>query len=295
MPTAEIDVTPDLVHSLLMEQHPDLLRGRELTMLANGWDNAILRLGDDLLVRLPRREMAAELMEHEQVWLPRLADRLPAAVPAPVRVGLPTVDYPWRWSVVDWLPGRELGAVPIADRATVAHRLGAFLAALHTPADDDVWRSPYRGGPLTDRASAIEERLVTFGGEHTDAILARWRELLAVPAPSGPPLWVHGDVHPLNVLVEDGDLAAVIDWGDLTAGEPACDLAIAWLGFDEEAAANLRAAYDDAATHGLDLDALWLRAEAWAFHLSTMLLSNSDDHPELAAIGQHAFHRVYRK
>lgn len=297
MPTAEIDVTPTLAHGLLTAQHPDLLAGRDLTVLANGWDNVILRLGDDLLVRLPRREMAAGLVEHEQRWLPRLADRLPVPVPAPVRLGVPAPGYPWHWSVVPWLPGRLLADVPVAERRGLAAELATFLAALHTPADDDVWSSPYRGGSLTDRTPAIEERIRQLGGRRAEDLLERFREVIEVPIPPSTRLWVHGDLHPLNVLAahepqDGGHLAAVVDWGDITAGDPACDLAIAWLGLDRDAAITLRTVYDAAATHALDPDALWTRAEAWAIHLSTMLLANSDDHPELGAIGAHGLGRL---
>lgn len=293
MPQAEVEITPALVERLLAEQHPDLLGGRELAILANGWDNTLVRLGEDLLVRLPRRQAAAELVEHEQAWLPRLAPRLPVPVPAPVRVGEPAAGYPWRWSVLPWVSGRTLASVPAGRRGPFGAPLGAFLAALHTPADADVWRNPFRGGALgEERVARVTERLEAWDGPRRVELLARWRGVQQTPEAPDARLWVHGDLHPLNVLVEGDTLAAVIDWGDLTAGDPACDLAVAWLGLDAEGAAALRTAYDHAAAHDLDRDHLWARAEGWAFHLATMLLASNDDHPELEVAARQGVTRL---
>src|ERR1700722_19743881 len=132
MPAAEIDISPDLVCRLLAAQHPDLAR-LPVSVLANGWDNLICRLGDDLLVRLPRRALGARLAEHEQRWLPVRAGRLPLPVPAPVRVGRPDANYPWSWSIVPYLPGRTAAEEP-PDPGAAASAMGGFLAALHEPA-----------------------------------------------------------------------------------------------------------------------------------------------------------------
>ncbi|WP_420114961.1 aminoglycoside phosphotransferase family protein [Pseudactinotalea sp.] len=291
IPAAEVDVTPELVRTLLADQHPDLA-DLPITPFANGWDNAMLRLGEDLLVRMPRRALAAELVEHEQVYLPVLASRLPTAVPAPVRVGRPALGYPWSWSVLRWQSGHALGSVPLSERAGVAVALGEFLAALHTPAPEDVWQSPYRGGSLRTRADVVAERTTRYAPDHAERLMTRWHTAVDQDDPPGPRLWVHGDLHPLNVLVEGAALAAVIDWGDVTAGDPACDLAIAWLGFERADGAALRETYVAAATHHLDLDLLWTRAEAWAHHLTMVILDASDDHPELAAVGRHGLFRL---
>lgn len=291
MPVAEVEVTPELVRDLLADQHPDLA-DLPITVLANGWDNVMLRLGDDLLVRVPRRQLAAVLVEHEQAWLPALAPRLPTAIPAPVRTGRPALGFPWSWSVLPWLPGRPLAQVPMKDRGRSAVELGRFLAALHVPAPEDAPENPVRGGPLRFRETLVTERVQRHAPADAERLLTRWRAEVAEPDPPGPPLWVHGDVHALNVLLDGEALAAVIDWGDITAGDPACDLAIAWNGYDVEAGAALRAAYDAHATHHLDLALLWDRAHAWALHFSMVLLESSDDHPELAAVGQHGLFRL---
>ncbi len=290
IPAAEVDVTLDLVRGLLESQHPDLLEGRDLQPFSFGWDNVMLRLGGDLLVRVPRRALAAELIEHEQAWLPELRSRLPVAVPAPVRTGVPAAGYPWHWSVVPWVDGDVLG-VPTASRSPVAEDLGRFLAALHVPAPSGVVPNPFRGGDLRGRADLVAERAERIVGAGADTLMARWEKDLEVGA-TGPRLWVHGDLHPLNVLVREHRLIAVIDWGDITAGDPACDLAIAWLGFSTADAATLRTTYDAAVGHSLDLDALWRRGRAWALHLTLVLLDSSDDHPRLAAVGRHGLARL---
>ena len=132
-PPAEIDVDEGLIRGLLAEQHPDLA-DRPLVELDAGWDNTLWRLGDDLLVRLPRRAAAAELTEHEQRWLPQLASVLPLPVPVPLRVGGPSDRYPWSWSVVPWIDGTPADRAPAMDATVVAGQLGAFLRALHRPA-----------------------------------------------------------------------------------------------------------------------------------------------------------------
>ena len=123
MPVAEVAVDPDLVRRLLAAQHPDLA-GREITVLANGWDNFICRIGEDLLVRLPRRELGGRVLRNEQRWLPVIAPRLPLAVPDPVRIGQTGAGYPWPWSITRFLPGEVAGRTPPADPGRAAATMG---------------------------------------------------------------------------------------------------------------------------------------------------------------------------
>ena len=284
MPAAEIDVDPPLVRRLLAEQFPDLA-DLPLAPLANGWDNAVLRLGDDLVVRLPRRAMAAGLVEHEQRWLPELAAfGLPLAVPTPLRCGRPSAaaGYPWAWSVCPWLDGEVAATRPPADLGEAATTLGAFVRALHRPAPGDAPPNPYRGVPLAERDQVLRERVVLLGDLiDGPAVLARWEHLAGAPRWSGPPVWLHGDLHPANLLVHDGRLHAVIDFGDLTAGDPASDLFVAWQLFPED---GLRARFRDA-VGGVDGDT-WRRAEAWALLMAVSYLANSADNPLIAGIGR---------
>lgn len=271
-PAAEVAVDVPLVRSLLADQHPDLADLR-LRVVANGWDNVVLRLGDDLAVRLPRRAAAARLVEHEQRWLPDIARRVAPVVPVPepVRLGRPALGYPWSWSVVRWLPGEVIG-----DRAagpSVARALAAFVGLLHVPAPSDAPVNPFRAVPLATRTEAVLDRLATADVPRARELAPLWRTAAALPTHAGPPVWVHGDLHPFNVLVDRGPggdrLSAVVDFGDVTAGDPAVDLATAWLTFDREGRRTFRAlvAADDAT---------WTRARGWAVSIASALWTSDD-------------------
>jgi aminoglycoside phosphotransferase (APT) family kinase protein len=286
MPAAEVDVDEEFVQALLAAQHPDLA-GLPLRLLANGWDNVSYRLGTDLVVRLPRREVAAVLMKHEQRWLPILAPRLPLPIPAPVRIGRPQGTYPWSWSVVPWQPGRIAATTAIADPAAEARRLGAFMAALHRPAPADAPVNPVRGGPLGERAFAFEERLERLGAAvESAAVRDRWEESVAAAPWSGPPVWLHGDLHTANLLVDGGALSAVIDFGDITGGDPATDLAVAWMVFEPDDRVTLRQEC------GTSDDDTWRRARGWALHLALAYLAHSADNALMAGIGRRALDAV---
>ncbi|QAY60736.1 phosphotransferase [Microbacterium protaetiae] len=286
MPAAEIDVTGDLVARLLAAQHPDLA-DRPMVIGANGWDNVMVRLGDDLAVRVPRRAAAAALVEHEQLVLPRLARRLPVAVPVPVRVGRPTDFFPWSWSVVPWLAGEPAFRQPASARDGWAGDLADALVALHMPADADAPHNPVRGEPLAERADIVRARIDR--ADPTGRLRARYDADAAAPRHPGPPLWIHGDPHPFNMLADASGLRALIDFGDVTAGDPATDLATAWLTFTPHGRRAFVARYTERT--GADA-ALWARARAWAARMTSSLLTASDDHAELAALGDFALGQV---
>lgn len=272
-PAAEVDVDAHLVRALLRDQHPDLA-DLPLAVVANGWDNVVLRLGDLLAVRLPRRAAAARLIEHEQRWLPEIAHRVAAVVPVPdpVRTGRPALGYPWSWSVVRWLPGTAAGERVGGVR--VAESLAAFVELLHVPAPGDAPVNPVRAVPLATRSDAVLTRLATEDVPRAGELAALWETAAALPAYAGPPVWVHADLHPFNVLFStapDGSprLSAVVDFGDVTAGDPAVDLATAWLTLDREARRTFRArvtADDDT----------WTRARGWAVSIASALHLSDD-------------------
>ncbi|WP_459319021.1 aminoglycoside phosphotransferase family protein [Arthrobacter sp. RHLT1-20] len=233
MPQATLEVNDAVVQCLVRDQRPDLAE-RPLARVTNGWDNATFRLGDDLAVRLPRRAEAVPLILHEQRYLPDIARRSPVAVPVPVHVGRPASDFPWPWSIVRWVPGAAAADVGPAGRGPAAEGLADFLLALHMPAEPGVPVNPFRGVPLLERDAAVVERL----GDRerypqAAALRAVWAQTCAAKAWDGPPMMLHGDLHPGNVLLtDDGSLAGVIDFGDVGAGDPAVDLAVGWLMFD---------------------------------------------------------------
>ncbi|MFM2076920.1 MAG: hypothetical protein RJA49_810 [Actinomycetota bacterium] len=283
-PPAEVHIDEALVGRLLREQLPELAEA-EVRVVANGWDNAVVRVGEEWMLRLPRRTAAATLIHHEQRWLPELAPRLPLPVPVPTFVGQPADDYPWSWSLCRWLPGRIAAESPPADQDRAVADLAAFLRALHVPAPADAPANPVRGVPLRARAAVVESRLATPAPTvEPRRVLEVWNDLSATPVWDGPPLWIHGDLHPANMLTHGGELAAVIDFGDITAGDPATDLAVAWTMFDEVA----RHAFRTAA--GVD-DATWRRAAGWALALALAYLTGDDESP-MPAIGRRALAAV---
>ena len=264
-PKAEVEIDVPLVQALLKDQHPDLA-DLPLTPVDAGWDNVMMRLGDDLAVRLPRRSLCAELVRFEQKWLPELAPRLPLPVPTPIRTGRPGNNYPWYWSVVPWLDG--VPADQSSLRADQALPLVEFLKALHQPAPMDAPRNPYRGVPLTTRQEMIEDGMRQLKEETvliTPAIEAIWQAALRAPIDS-PPTWVHGDLHGRNVLTKDGAISGIIDWGDMNRGDRASDLACLWtLLEDRHARADAISAYR------VPGSTLWTRAKGWAVMYGVVL------------------------
>jgi aminoglycoside phosphotransferase (APT) family kinase protein len=285
---ADIDIDVPLVRRLIATQHPDL--AGKITFFDHGWDNELFRLGDDLLVRLPRREAAAGLIVHEQRWLPELARRLDVAVPAPVRIGHPDTDFPWAWSVVPWFDGIPAASAPPGERGRLVVDLARFVSQLHGPAPADAPVNPVRGVPLVRRDPTMQKRLERGLLPRSGELAELWARLVSVPDWAGPPVWLHGDLHPMNLVLDGtGQLSAVIDFGDLCAGDPATDLAVAWLTFDPDDRADFRARVD--ATAGYDAHT-WQRARGWALVLASAALDGSAPDSPMLEIARHALAQV---
>jgi len=285
-PAAERHIDDALVRGLLQEQHPDLA-ALPLELMDTGWDNVMFRLGDEFVVRVPRRSEADPLIEHEQAWLPSLASRLPIPIPAPVRVGLASDVFPWPWSILPWLPGTTADQdAPSADQAAP---LANFLLALHQPAPTDAPVNVVRGVPLSDRASSVEERLDRLRAK-TDAmtrtVLDVWRGALEAPEATRVH-WLHGDLHARNVLVDAGTISGIIDWGDITSGDAATDLASIWMLLDDaDARAECLALYAPSPER-------LARAKGWAVLFGAVLLDTGlVDHPAHAAMGAATLDRL---
>ncbi|MEV6022280.1 aminoglycoside phosphotransferase family protein [Streptomyces sp. NPDC052036] len=280
MPHAEIEVTAELVRDLLHDQHPDLA-DRPLRLGARGWDNQLWRLGDDLAVRLPWATRSSDaLLLKEHAWLPSLAPRLPLPVPVPQRLGEPSKRFPRPWIVTTWVPGSPADRAPATRAAESADALAAFLTSLHRPAPDSAPVGGYgRGGPLTDLAEQFVQQLAEATGlgliPDPDAVRAVWDDAVSAPLWTGPALWLHGDLHPANVLTADGTFCGVIDFGDLCAGDPACDLAAPWVLLPDGAAERFHSAYQPAAD-----TATLRRARGWAVlrALSGILIGEAGIH-----------------
>jgi aminoglycoside phosphotransferase (APT) family kinase protein len=294
MPAAEVEVSADLVRRLLADQHPDLAR-LPVEFLANGWDNELYRVGDELVARLPRRALGAQIIINEQRWLPGLAPRLPLPIPRPERTGVPACGYPYSWSVVPYLPGVPAAQASSFDPAAAAAAVGGFLGALHVPAPADAPANPFRGVPLAERASTFAANLALIGGQvDRDAVLRAWVAALTAPGYDGPPVWLHGDLHPANILVNDGQVSGVIDFGDITAGDPASDLSVSWMLLPPDCHATFWSAYQAASGRagGPAGDALRARARGWALNLAVVFLAHSEDNPVLRQVGRRTLSAV---
>lgn len=280
MPAAEVEVTEDLVRQLLTDQKPELA-AEPIIDLAHGWDNISFRVGDDLVARFPRRQLAAGLVENEARWLPTFADRLPLPIPAPTFLGRPGRGFPWSWVLAPWIEGVSAATAGDLDLTGCARDLGLFMRALHQPAPDEAPFNPFRGVPLQTR-DEVTRRRIEMLGESIDpqAVAVLWEEALRTPPHRGPALWIHGDLHPHNLLVEGGKLSGVVDFGDVTAGDPATDLAVAWMLFGPADRELLMASYGKAD------EECWARAKGWALALALAYLANSADNPVMHAIGE---------
>ncbi|MFJ6788247.1 aminoglycoside phosphotransferase family protein [Streptomyces angustmyceticus] len=229
MTDTEIEITADLVRDLLLAQHPDLAR-LAIREVAGGWGNQMWRLGDELAVRMQRMDPTPELQLKERRWLPVLAPRLPLPVPIPVRFGEPSERFPKHWTVMTWVPGEPLdhGSIHRGDHA--ADTLARFLQALHVEAPAEAPTATDRGAHPRNYTDGFENFVQAVAPDDIAAdVRAVWDDAVTAHAWEGPPVWVHGDLHPANVVVSDGTLSGVVDFGDLFAGDPAWDLAAAWV------------------------------------------------------------------
>ena len=274
------------MRALLRAQSPGLA-DLPLTPFRGGWDNVHFRLGDSLLIRMPRRRLAVDLIRNELRWLPTIAPHLWGATPVPAFEGAPGQGYPWPWAIVAFVPGTPAGELPVEQRAEAAEPLADFFSSLHTPAPLGAPENPVRGMSI-DRPELdqrVRERLTRLEDGPRAALTERWDAWRHAPEWDSPDVWLHGDPHPYNMILDDdGRLAGVIDWGDLTAGDPACDLATAWLTFDAPAR---RVFVDRTNLYGRFDTATWDRARAWAIHLGLIFALESDE-PGLRRCGEHA-------
>ncbi|HEY2698503.1 MAG TPA: aminoglycoside phosphotransferase family protein [Pseudonocardiaceae bacterium] len=268
-----IEPTPELVHTLIAGQFPEWSRLPVRPVGKPGVDNKTFRLGEDKLVRMPRFSRWVGQVRREQRWLPVLAPHLPLAVPVPLAQGEPGDGYPFPWSVYAWLTGENASRAALADHEQAATDLAGFLGALWsidaTDGPPPEWSNGFRGVGVGDESDSavvawrIEKRIAALAGlVDTDALRAVYADAVAAPVWAKSPVWVHGDPAPGNLLIRDGRLSAVIDFGTLAVGDPAVDLIGAWTLLDPHGRDLFRAALD------ID-DATWARGRAWA--LSALL------------------------
>jgi aminoglycoside phosphotransferase (APT) family kinase protein len=256
----EVVSTPDLVRRLVADQFPRWALLPVTMGPAGGTDHHLFRLGSDLLVRMPKVAWAQEQAGSDARWLPVLAPHLPLRVPAPVAVGEPGQDFPYRWSVAPWLEGASPAVGELGTGA--ARQLGEFVVALRSvsTAGGPVATGTSRGVPL-GRLDAAVRAAITASGDRIDGSAATkvWRQALDA-RPAAEACWIHGDLAPGNLLADGGRLTAVIDWGAIAVGDPAADLIAAWTQFAGEGRTVFRTTATDRL---IDPDDAWARGRGW--------------------------------
>ena len=280
----ELPIEAALARRLVDSQLPDLaglpLRPVEL----QGTVNAVFRLGDRLSLRLPRNPVWADDLDRETIWLPRLAPELPLRIPAVVAVGEPTADYPCRWAVHEWLDGSPYHHGPAGDEKQAARDLAGFVAALHGLDRGD---APPAGRAALAAVDGSTRRFLAASPEiDRVAALLAWNTAMMAPAHTGPSTWIHADLLPTNLLVNQGRLTAVLDWGAAGVGDPANDLVPAWAVFGSAGRQELRQRL------GVD-DGTWERARGIALAQAAAIVPYyRDSHPEFAAVGRRTIAKV---
>lgn len=287
----ELDISVELVHRLLLDQFPNVAGLPIERVPSAGTDNAMFRLGSDWVVRLPRRIGAVESVQKEMEWLPTLSNRLPLLIPTVVAKGHPDVDFPFPWAIYSWLDGDPITNIPIEDLKTVATDLAQFITALQSL---DATNGPApgshnfnRGEPLGNRDAHTRSCIAQLHGQiDTESVTTIWEAALQTPQWQAAPVWIHGDLQAGNLLVKNGRLHAIIDFGCLGVGDPACELQVAWNLFDAESRQVFRQALQ------ID-DATWARGRGWALSGSVIALPYyQNTNPVLAGIAQQAIDAI---
>lgn len=250
-----------LVCRLIASQFPHYSNLPVKPVAVGGWDNRTFHLGKDMLVRLPSAEQYELQVEKEQQWLPQLASLLPVPIPTPLAKGMPGEGYPWKWSIYRWLEGETIVSANLSNLNEIAKDLATFLTAFHqidsSGGPKPGMHSFYRGGDLKIYDPETRQAIDYLKGKiDTDHATEIWETALNTSW-QGTPVWVHGDISAGNLLVKNGKLCAVIDFGQLSVGDPACDLAITWTLFAGDSRKIFR--------EMLALDkGTWFREQAWA-------------------------------
>ena len=281
-PPTEAELDDSLVHQLLQSQFPAWAT-LELAHVDGGWNNEMYRLGRDLAVRVPRRLIGAQRVERQHRWLPLLAPRLPLPIPVPVGKGEPGFGFPWRWSVVPWFDGRPASVSSPEDPAAVTGLLTKFLRALWECDSSDGPVDDLRGTPLRLRDDHLRTTVELLRPALASArqLIGVWDDALRLPEWDGLPKWLHGDLHPGNILVRQGALVAVIDFEHMGVGDPACDLLVAWTLLGPPERQLLR--------NELEIDeATWLRGRGWAIEFGARALAYSAPSASLWRVGRTA-------
>jgi aminoglycoside phosphotransferase (APT) family kinase protein len=292
MHAEEVDIDIPLVRRLLEAQFPQWADLPLERLESFGTDNAMFRIGSEMVARLPRVFWVVDMLDKEQDWLPKLAPHLPLAVPLPLAQGMPGEGYAWRWSIYRWLEGENATLERLADPDQAATDLAQFITALHRidavggPPPGD--HNNNRGVPLAERDARTHAAIAQLDGViDTEAATAAWEAALQTPHWDNPPVWIHGDIQSGNLLAHLGRLSAVIDFGCLGVGDPACDLQVAWNLFTPQTRQVFRAALE------VD-DATWARGRGWALSVGLIALPYYlTTNPGLVRIARYAIDQAF--
>jgi aminoglycoside phosphotransferase (APT) family kinase protein len=285
MHEGEIDIDLALVRRLLTKQFPDLAQKQINLVHSTGTVNAMYRLGDDLCVRLPRLERWGNSIDNEWTCLPKLAPHISLNVPKPIALGKPAQGYPCFWAIYDWIEGTPYHEDFINDERQVAADLVNFILELRSA----VQKGAPRGGrrPLRELDSATRSAIESSRRAiNTEAVSAVWSRSLETPVWNGEPVWIHGDLLKSNLLVQDGRLSAVIDFGGVGIGDPAMDVVPAWSVFDAVGREVFR--------QGLNVDDdIWHRARGYALHQALMIIPYyTKTNPEFVTMAKRTVNEV---
>jgi aminoglycoside phosphotransferase (APT) family kinase protein len=275
----EVHADSNLVRLLIREQFPQWAGLSVEQVAVNGWDNSTLRLGTELSVRLPTAERYVPQVTKEHRWLPVLAPHLPLEIPDSIALGAPGAGYPWPWSVRRWIPGSTGSTAEVFDLARTATRLAGFLTALESvdtkdgpPAGE---HSFSRGGPLSSYDDEVRAAARELDGVRGRAVIRLWNTAVTTEW-RHPPVWVHGDMTASNLLVREGELEAVIDFGAMSVGDPSCDLVIAWTLFE---GASRRVFMAELPSD----EETWLRARGWLLWKALVTMATASDERDAEA------------
>jgi aminoglycoside phosphotransferase (APT) family kinase protein len=289
MHLGEIETDIALVRRLLAAQFPMWKDERIEFVPSFGTDHDIYRLGETLVVRLPRIDWARHQAAKEAFWLPKLAPSLPLSIPVPVAAGLPTSEYPYEWSICKWLPGESATDSVIADLEQTAIDLAQFVRVLQKfdTAGAPARLPGQRGAPLRELDASVRSSIAALGSRvDGQAVYRSWEESVQAPVFHGTEVWIHGDLLPGNLLIVDGRLSAVIDFGGLNVGDPACDLQPAWALFHGKSRDRFRADLE------VD-DASWLRGRGWSLCQAVLALPYYwDTNPGIVRLAHHALGQI---
>jgi aminoglycoside phosphotransferase (APT) family kinase protein len=287
-PDAEVPVDEELMRNLLSGQFPELAT-LSIRRLGEGFDNHLFHIGDHLVARVPRRARGVEPLENELGFLAIAASHVTLATPLPMLRGAPTSSYPWPWMIASFIEGVPGDEVDDETLAGSADALGTFMRELHVRAPDDAPKNPWRSVPLAERAHDFERRLADLRLDVDTASASELFELAcSAPPRDEPTVWLHGDLHPGNLIFRDGHLVGVVDFGDICAGDPATDLAGALLTLPYASLETFLAAYGDV------VDATYARTIGWAVVLGSMMVGLGRARPRYMKVGRRALENAAR-